>query len=190
MKDKSDGMKWYEVLLFIPLFVIMIPYFIVLHIKNRIAKHKSKRITLKNSQTVFAESSSLLGFLEPFVPVSDEVFISRIDEFSCVQYKAFNGLSGKSYACQLISSENPKCKEQVLSFLKNHPIENLLRGDINSSGFDMDHWEIRFVFEDRNLNRRICGYGVTELSAPYLHTLVPIIRNQTNEFDITRSGRR
>lgn len=187
MKDKSNGMKWYEVLLFIPLFVIMIPYFIVLHIKNRNAKRKSKRITVKKSQAFATESSSLWGFLEPAVPVSDEVFISRIDEFSCIQYKAFNGLSGKSYSCQLISSEKPKCKEQVLSFLKDHPIENLLHGDINSSGFDMDHWEIRFIFEDHNLNRRIYGYGVTELSAPYLHTLVSIIRNQTNEFDITRS---
>ena len=190
MKDKTDGTKWCNVLLFIPLFIIMMPYFVVVFIKNCIVKKKSKRVTSKKIQGITEENSSLWPFLEPAVPVSDEVFISRIDEFSCVQYKAFNGLSGKSYACQLISSENPKCKEQVLSFLKNHPIENLLRGDINSSGFDMDHWEIRFVFEDRNLNRRICGYGVTELSAPYLHTLVPIIRNQTNEFDITRSGRR
>lgn len=180
MKDKADGMKWYEVLLFIPLFVIMIPYFIVLHINNRIAKHKSKRITLKNSQTVATEPSSLLGFLEPVIPVSDEVFISRIDEFSCIQYKAFNDLSGKSYACQLISSETPKGKERILSFLKDHPIENLLHGDISSSGCDMDHWEIRFIFEDRNINRRICGYGVTESSAPYLHTLVSIIRDKTN----------
>ena len=46
-------------------------------------------------------------------------------------------------------------------------IENLLYGDINSSGCDMDHWEIRFIFEDRNLNRRICGYGVTE-SSPHI----------------------
>ena len=187
MKDKADGMKWYKLLLFIPLFVIMIPYFIVLHIKNRVAKYKRKKISLTNSQVVAAESSSLWGFLEPVIPVSDEVFISRIDEFSCIQYKAFNGLSGKSYACQLISSETPKGKERILSFLKNHPIENLLYGDINSSGCDMDHWEIRFIFEDRNLNRRICGYGVTELSAPYLHTLVSIIRDKTNKNDITRS---
>ena len=111
MKDKADGMKWYKFLLFIPLFAIMIPYFIVLHIKNRVAKNKRKKISLTNSQVVAAESSSLLGFLEPVIPVSDEVFISRIDEFSCIQYKAFNGLSGKSYACQLISSETPKGKE-------------------------------------------------------------------------------
>ena len=180
MNDKTDGMKWYKFLLFIPLFVIMIPYFIVLHIKNRNAKRKSKRITVKKSQAFATESSSLWGFLEPAVPVSDEVFISRIDEFSCIQYKAFNGLSGKSYACQLISCETPKGKERILSFLKDHPIENLLYGDINSSGCDMDHWEIRFIFEDRNINRRICGYGVTESFAPYLHTLVPIIRDKTN----------
>ena len=49
-------------------------------------------------------------------------------------------------------------------------------------GSDMDHWEIRFIFEDRNLNRCICGYGITETSAPYLHTLVPIIRGKANEF--------
>ena len=39
------GMKWYKFLLFIPLFVIMIPYFIVLHIKNRVAKNKRKKIS-------------------------------------------------------------------------------------------------------------------------------------------------
>lgn len=182
MKDKSDGMKWYKAVLFILLFVLMIPYLIVLFIKDRVAKNKRKKFAAKKLQDIAVEFSSLLEFLEPIVPVFDEVFISRIDDFSCIQYKAFNGLSGKNYACQLISSENPKCKEQILSFLKDHPIENLLHGDINSSGFDMDHWEIRFIFEDCNLNRRICGYGVTELSAPYLHTLVSIIRNQTNEF--------
>ena len=190
MKDKADGMKWYQFLLFIPLFVIMIPYFIVLHIKNRIAKNKSKKISLTNSQVVAVESSSLLGFLEPVIPVSDEVFISHIDEFSCIQYKAFNGLSGKSYACQLISSEKPNGKERILSFLKDHPIENLLYGDIHSSGCDMDHWEIRFIFEDRNINRRICGYGVTESSAPYLHTLVSIMRDNTNEFEYYKEGSR
>ena len=182
MKGKADRMKWYKAVLFILLFVLMIPDLIVLFIKERVAKNKRKKTATKKLQDIAAEFSSLLEFLEPTVPVSDEVFILRIGEFSCVQCKTFNGLSGKSYVCQLISSENPKCKEQVLSFLKNHPIENLLHGDINSSGFVMDHWEIRFIFEDRNLNRRICGYGVTELSAPYLHTLVPIIRNQTSEF--------
>ena len=180
MNDKTDGMKWYNVPLFIPLFIIMIPCFVVVFIKDRIAKNKSKKITLKKSQDITAKPSSLLRFLEPIIPVSDEVFISRIDEFSCVQYKAFNGLSGKSYACQLISSETPKGKERILSFLKDHPIENLLYGDISSSGCDMDHWEIRFIFEDRNINRRICGYGVTESSAPYLHTLVSMIRDKTN----------
>ena len=182
MKGKADRMKWYKAVLFILLFVLMIPCLIVLFIKDRVAKDKRKKIATKELQDIAAEHSLLLEFLEPIVPVCDEVFISRIDEFSCVQYKAFNGLSGKSYACQLISSEKPKCKEQVLAFLKNHPIENLLHGDINSSGFDMDHWEIRFIFEDRNLNRRICGYGTTKTSAPYLHTLVPIIMDKTNEF--------
>lgn len=180
MKGKADRMKWYKAVLFILLFVLMIPCLIVLFIKDRVAKDKRKKIATKELQDIAAEHSLLLDFLEPVVSVSDEVFISRIGEFSCVQYKAFNGLSGKSYACQLISSETPNGKERILSFLKDHPIENLLHGDINSSGFDMDHWEIRFVFEDRNLNRRICGYGVTESSAPYLHTLVSMIRDKTN----------
>lgn len=187
MTDQTDGMKWYKAVLLILLFVIMIPYFIAIFVKDRVAESKRKKVTLKKAQYIEAESSSLMCFLKPIIPVSDEVFISRIDEFSCVQYKAFNGLSGKNYTCQLISSEKPECKEQVLSFLKDHPIENLLYGDINSSSCDMDHWEMRFIFEDRNLNRRICGYGVTESSAPYLHTLVSIIRDTTNKNDITRS---
>jgi len=182
MKGKADRMKWYKAVLFILLFVLMIPYLIVLFIKDRVVKNKRKKIAAKKLQDIAVESSSLMCFFEPIVPVSDEVFISRIDEFSCVQYKAFNGLSGQSYAWQLLSSENPECKEQVLSFLKDHPIENLLHGDINCNGFDMDQWEIRFIFEDRNLNRRICGYGTTKTSVPYLHSLVPIIRDKTNEF--------
>ena len=182
MKGKADRMKWYKAVLFILLFVLMIPYLIVLFIKDRVAKDKRKKIATKELQDIAAENSSLLEFLEPVVSVSDEVFISCVGEFSCVQYKSFNGLSGKSYSCQLISNENPKCKEQILSFLKEHPIDNLLHGDINSNGCDMDHWEIRFIFEDRNLNRCICGYGITETSAPYLYTLVPIIRGKANEF--------
>lgn len=33
MNDKTDGMKWYNVLLFIPLFIIMIPCFVVVYIR-------------------------------------------------------------------------------------------------------------------------------------------------------------
>ena len=55
MKDKADGMKWYKFLLFIPLFVIMIPCFIVIHIKNCVAKIKSKKIS---SQIAIASCNS------------------------------------------------------------------------------------------------------------------------------------
>ena len=121
---------------------------------------------------------SLLPYLEPVTPLSNEEFISRIDEFICIQYEAHNGLSGRSDACQLIEEDDPESKERVLSFLKEHPIEKLLYGDIwEKDVFDMTHWEIRFIFADRNLNRRICGYGLTETSYPYLHGLVPILRN-------------
>ena len=69
---------------------------------------------------------SLLPYLEPVTPLSNEEFISRIDEFICIQYKAHNGLSGRSDACQLIAEDDPESKERVLSFLKEHPIEKLL----------------------------------------------------------------
>ena len=180
MKDNTDKMKWYEAVLLVLLFVIMIPYLIVIAIKDRVAENKREKIAKqkfeKRLQDMAAKTSLLLAFSVPVVPVSDEVFISRIDEFTCIQYRAFNGLSGWSCQYQLISSEFPQLKERVLSFLKDHPIENLLYGDIDCDGCDMNHWEIRFIFEDRNLNRRIRGYGFTEVSSPYLIHLVSLIR--------------
>lgn len=113
-------------------------------------------------------------------PLPDEEFLSRIGEFNAIQYKAFNGLSGKCCTYQLIASANPELKERVIAFLADHSVGDLLYGDINSDGFDMDYWEFRFIFDDVNMNRRICGYGVTDASAPFLYNLVSILREQTD----------
>ena len=183
MQNKEDKIKWYHVLLFILFFIIMIPYCIFEFIKNRVTKNKRKKAAASNTRCMprmHESTPPLLPFFEPIVPASDEEFASRISEFTCIQYTKFNGLSGESHAYQLIASEKPERKEQVLSFLKDHPIENLLHGDIIGTGCDMNHWEIRFIFEDRNLNRRICGYGITETSAPYVLDLISILRKDVD----------
>ena len=65
MKCKADRMTWYKAVLFILLFVLMIPCLIVLFIKDRVAKDKRKKIATKELQDIAAEHSLLLDFLEP-----------------------------------------------------------------------------------------------------------------------------
>lgn len=184
MQNKEDKIKWYHMLLSILfLMIAIIPFSIFEFIKDRVTKNKRKKAASINTRIMSRMNEStppLLPFFEPIVPSSDEEFVYRISEFTCIQYTTFNGLSGGSYACQLIAGENPERKGQVLSFLKDHPIENLLHGDIIGSGCDMNHWEIRFIFEDRNLNKRICGYGITETSAPYVLDLISILRKDVD----------
>ena len=135
---------------------------------------------------MYQAKPALLPFCPPIVPMSDEEFVSRISEFTCIQYTSLNGLSGGSCAYQLIASESPERKEQLLSFLKEHPIENLLHGDIIGDGCDFDDWNIRFIFEDRNLNRCIRGYGITETSAPYLSIIRATLIYMPNDEQLFR----
>ena len=69
----------------------------------------------------------------------------------------------------------------MLRFLEKHPIENLLYGDVNCNACDMDHWELRMIFEEQNLNRCIRGYGITATSAPFLCELVPSLVKQRKD---------
>ena len=181
MKNKANEQKWYSVFLYILMFIISLPWIIVVLIKDSIAERKRKKERSANFQDVCNSYSKLMPFVESATPSPNEEFISRINECICIQYKSLNGLSGRGYACQVIIEDDLARKEQIVTFLKEHPIENLLNGNLNSDGFDLDHWELHFIFADKSLNRCIRGYGVTEISAPYLRGLLPLIRNNKDE---------
>lgn len=153
-----------------------LPIYAVMRIKDFIKSKKSNIHTLSDIKLDKRDDNTpLTPYKEPTSPVDDREFISRIDEFICFQFKRFNGLSRRSYNYQLLASESPELKEYVLRFFEKHPIENLLYGDVNCNTCDMDHWELRMIFEDQRLNRCIRGYGITDASAPFLCELVPFL---------------
>lgn len=183
MKNKANERKWYSVFLYILLillFVILLPWIVVLLIKDSIANRKKAKVQRERSHDISNSDLQLMPYADSTTPSSNEEFISRINEFICLQYKSFNGLSGH-YACQVVAEDDPIRKEQILTFLKEHPIENLLNGNLYSDDYDLDHWELRFIFDDKRLNRCIHGYGDTESSAPYLCGLLPLLRNSKND---------
>ena len=69
---------------------------------------------------------------------------------------------------ELVAADHPEKKEQVLAFLQEHPIADLLHGDRYEQAKDMSNWKISFIFDDTRLNRTILGYGHTKLTNPYL----------------------
>lgn len=177
MKNKAKEGKWYSLFLYIPLFIILLPWILVVLIKDSMAERKRKKERREKYHDIYNSNSQLMPYTESATPLPNEEFVSRIDELLCIQYKSLNGLSGRGCANQVITVDDPIRKDQILTFLKEHPIENLLNGNLNGDGFDRDHWELRFIFSDKNLNRCIRGYGVTEISAPYLRGLIPLIQN-------------
>ena len=114
-----------------------------------------------------------IPYQTPPIPASDEQFLKSINEFICLQYSYRNTYYlSKSSMRELICSEKPELKEKFLRFLEKHPLKILLDGDKYSMADDCDTWEIRFIFDDTNFNRSICGYGRTELTAPYLREIL------------------
>ena len=116
-----------------------------------------------------------MAYSEPAAPGPEEAFIQSIGSFCCVQYWRRNDMTGGTQMRELIAAEMPRERDLVLSFLAANPIRPLLNGDLCAKGHDMDRWELRFLFEDPTLNRRICGYGVTELTAPFVLELARLI---------------
>ena len=185
MKAKQRGktkepLKWHILFTGIGTLILALPIYAVMRIKDFFKSKKSNKHTLSDIKFDKRDDNTpLTPYKEPTSPVDDREFISRIDEFICVQFRRFNGLSGRSYNYQLLASESPELKEYVLRFFEKYPIENLLYEDVNCNAYDMDHWELRVIFEDQNLNRCIRGHGTTEASAPFLCELVPyLIRMQ------------
>ena len=108
-------------------------------------------------------------------PLPEDVFLAQLSEFTCVQYRRCNDLTGKVTLWELVAQREPEKKAQLLTFLESNPLKQLLEADRIGSGFDLDRWELRFLFEDKRLNRAITGYGRTEAAAPYLQQLVAFL---------------
>lgn len=173
--------KWNILFAGIGVLLLALPIYAVMRIKDFFKSKKSNIHTLSDIKLDKRDDNTpLTPYKEPTSPVDDREFISRIDEFICFQYKSFNGLSGRGKSFEFFASESPELKEYVLKFLANHPIEELLYGNINCNGHDMDDWQIRIIFEDENLNRCIRGYGTTNVSAPFLRELVPYLFRKQN----------
>ena len=146
------------------------------NIFNIFKKRKKKSYSSINQRSVVSNNKPYtpevknfsMTYKIPLVPASDEQFIANINEFICVQYSRRNTYSGNRFMSELICSEHPELKERFLRFLEEHPIKSFLDGDKYSHGCDLNTWEIRFIFDNADLNRTISGYGYTELTAPYL----------------------
>lgn len=174
-KKQKEHSKLYIIVVGIGALILALPIYAVMCINDFFKNKKHKKGTSYVMHSSERNAQPLMHYSEPQTPVEDREFISRIDEFVCFQYKSFNGLSGRGKSFQLFASESPELKEYVLKFLANHSIEELLYGNINCNGCDMDDWEICIIFEDENLNRCIRGYGTTDVSAPFLRELVPYL---------------
>ena len=164
---KHSGL--YIIIMGIGVLIIAMPICVFIYVRDFFKSKKWKKGT--SSQNKY-DALPLMPYREPKMPVNDKEFIDRIDEFICFQYKSLNALSGDGITYQLIADETPELKKYVLDFLKEHPIESLLYGKLESAGRDLTHWEMCFIFENQNLNHRIKGYGVTEDSSPFIRELV------------------
>ena len=167
--------KWYHFVLYIILGIVLLPvillFLIYSYIKNKIESQRRK----KRIQQAHCQEQSLKfaqTYAEPPAPPSDAEFIAHFDAFIGVQFYSHNGLSGRSHKRALVVSEHPEQKERILSFVERYPICDLLQGERNSEGCDLNHWQITFLFEDSRLNRRIFGYGTTECTRPYLQEMI------------------
>ena len=167
---------WCAIIVCIVVMILALPIFAVIWIKDQF-KNKKKDTPYHFDPNRGYDQPPLTYYRIPQQPlVDDKEFISRIDEFVCFQYNSFNGLSGRGHRFQFFASESPELKEYVLKFFQEHPIEALLCGDIHHRDcHDLDHWEIRFIFENEYLNRSIRGYGTTSASYPFLCKLIPYL---------------
>ena len=145
-------------------------------IKRFFKKNKSGEAKIKTAATK----------IEPAELQNDEEFIAHFNDFIGVKFYSHNGLSDGSHRRELVVSEHPELKEKILSFTERYPIKNLLQGDRDNDGFDLDHWEISFAFENAALNRSICGYGVTECTKPYLREMIFYIPEVLSEAENKR----
>ena len=167
--------KWYHFVLYIILGIVLLPvillFLIYSDIKNKIESRRRKK-TIQQAHRQEQSISISQSDAESPAPPSDAEFIAHFDAFIGVQFYSHNGLSGRSHKRALVVSEHPEQKERILSFVERYPICDLLQGERNSEGCDLNHWQITFLFEDSRLNRRIFGYGITECTRPYLQEMI------------------
>lgn len=165
--------KWYETAGLILLGILMLPVvlvgFVIDRLKGKPAEKKEDGEKpsgyLINGRMVTRDEYMdqlpryKYRYQEPETPLPDEEFFARILEVECIQYHSrtdrTNGVSGR----ELVVGEDPRATEEVLTFLREHPIREVFYGDWHSKGCDMNHWKLCFIFREPGLNRCIKGYG-------------------------------
>lgn len=170
-----ENKKWYVIVFNVMIGILFLPVLLIIWLCGKIQdKRKARKKAKASVQPRTRQNISFaMPYVQPDVPLNDEAFISRIDEFIGIQYTSLNGLTGKRIDRELVAEKNPELKSKILSFLQEHPIEQLLYGKRDRIDvLDSDHWELRFIFADPGLNRRVSGYGYTEDTRPFLHRLV------------------
>ena len=167
-----------KVIIGIILFPILLLLFIIFCIipnKKDKKKEIENRQSFENTMKANSEKRFSIPYIEPKKPVSDDEFMARIQEFTCIQFWSCNDYSGYVTMKELIASEHKDEKERILSFLQEHPISELLHGDCYAQMLDADRWRLRFIFEDESLNRCILGYGTNQVTAPFKRYMIPHI---------------
>lgn len=154
-------------ILLLPILILLSPVLLILHFKNKRAEQKKRQQSwekwVATHQPTQFQTRCTESFRQP-----DEEFIRRVGEFTVLQFISRNDYTGRERKRELIAAEHPEKKAQILEFLKEHPIEELLRAERYENAHDANRWELRFIFEDAHLNCAISGYGHTEAAAPYL----------------------
>lgn len=190
-KHTNKKIKWYNIILYILLGIpvvllaiilgiLLLPLILLVIIALKISEskqHKKQREQLRHRRL---DPSRMKVFKycyhETNTRFPDEVFLERFDEVICIQYLSVNGLSGGKCLRELSFFDMPEKKEEVMAFFQEHPIEKLLNADLHcKNARDLNDWYIRFIFPNPDLNRQIKGYGYTELTEPYLFTLVRML---------------
>lgn len=177
--------KWYIKAIVLFLNILLSPIIIIVmlfsYMIGKITERKTQKTIEKNNLSKKQRINTSMPEPKACVSQNDDEFIAHFHEFLIVEYYAFNGLTDEQQKRKLIASKAPEIKEQILSFVEHYPIINLLQGDRYSDGYDLDHWEITFIFEDSRLNRCISGYGTTDCTCPYLIEMVNYLPESLNE---------
>jgi len=168
-------MKILSAILLVIIFIILIPIIIPLFLYDEIWHKRKVRRKAYNNKFSYQNNIALSHKIKPVEPQNNEDFIANLNKFTEITYYSRNYYSGSLYINKLVASEHPELKEKILSFLEQYPIINLLQGNRDCAGCDMNHWEIAFRFEDSSLDKSIFGYGITECTAPYLTKMISFI---------------
>ena len=183
--DKKKAILYIIIgILLLPILILLSPVLLILHFKNKRAEKKkyqqAREQWVATHQPTQFQTRCTESFRQP-----DEEFIRRVGDFTVLQFISRNDYTGGERKRELIAAEHPEKKEQILEFLKEHPIEELLRAERYENAHDANRWELRFIFEDAYLNCAISGYGHTEAAAPYLSEIcrqIPPILTDEEKF--------